>query len=100
MPLFYVPAEIRYTASTAVALEQINAGLLNGISSASSAIKARRAKNDKAASARQQKLAEAAAVRSNGQDVPTGAAPAIAVLSKCLPKDYFILSESITKYVV
>ena len=98
MPLFYIPAEIRYSAATSEALKQINAAISATTPANKADLEARRAANDMRFEQRLQQLEKAALPASNSKTA-SPAAVAIASLSKALPKDRFVLSESITKCV-
>ena len=98
MPLFYIPAELRYSAATSEALKQLNEEICKITTSDNTNVQARRADNDTRFKQRMQQLEKAALPVS---DLKTAgqASVAIAALSRALPKDRFVLSESITKCV-
>lgn len=92
MPLFYIPASLRYGVNSAIALEQIRKALPPQ-GELSKAVE-RSQQVQSAGNTRLQKLREAR--QSNGigpQHAPVG----LAVLGRLLPKDTFVISESISK---
>ena len=98
MPLFYIGAEYRYAASTAMALEQINAALPTKLAADVEKVKAERLAHATTKHNERTKRGEAAA--NQREMTPAPAAVAIAALRKCLPEESFIISEAISKFVL
>lgn len=98
MPMFFIPAELRYTASSAGALQQLNEYLQRGVVKVNKGlIDERKSENDKRHKARREALEKASTVKATGTQGRSIAAVAIAALARVLPQDHFVLSESITK---